>query len=55
MWTHPFTTQQLDTLRALNYTVIEPIHKNLACGDVGLGAMEEVAIIVKTVKASFPI
>jgi phosphopantothenoylcysteine decarboxylase len=35
MWAHPFTQPQLDTLRKIGYTVVGPVGKKLACGDVG--------------------
>lgn len=37
MWTHPFTRQQIGTLLDLGVTVIPPVSKKLACGDIGLG------------------
>ncbi|KAL2916074.1 hypothetical protein HK105_204498 [Polyrhizophydium stewartii] len=40
MWTHPMTAKHLDVLtRDLGYTVVDPVAKTLACGDVGMGGM----------------
>ncbi|KAJ1883102.1 hypothetical protein LPJ57_000430 [Coemansia sp. RSA 486] len=41
MWEHPVTEKQLDVLRQLEFVVVDPIAKGLACGDVGMGAMAE--------------
>ncbi|RIA99107.1 phosphopantothenoylcysteine decarboxylase-like protein [Glomus cerebriforme] len=51
MWEHPFTLKHLEILtNQLKYEVISPISKKLACGDTGIGAMEEVATIVKYIQ-----
>ncbi|KAJ3128450.1 hypothetical protein HK101_005393 [Irineochytrium annulatum] len=66
MWTHPFTAKHLEVLTGtLGYTVIDPIPKLLACGDLGEprsrfygaknlllgnGAMAEVSTIVERIK-----
>jgi len=52
MYAHPLTAIHLKTIQeVIGYTVIGPIGKSLACGDVGLGAMVEwkdiVAVVVK--------
>jgi phosphopantothenoylcysteine decarboxylase len=39
MWESPFTAQHLASLQQLGVTVIDPVSKKLACGDVGAGAM----------------
>ena len=39
MWDSPFTSEQLARLRSLGATVVPPVGKRLACGDVGVGAM----------------
>ncbi|KAJ3130548.1 hypothetical protein HK100_008019 [Physocladia obscura] len=50
MWAHPLTARHLHTVQSLlNYKVIPPIEKLLACGDFGIGAMAEVDDIVKAV------
>ncbi len=41
MWDNPFTARHLSVLQELGVVVIPPISKQLACGDVGSGAMEE--------------
>lgn len=48
MWRNPLTLTQLDVLRnTLKWEMIEPISKALACGEVGIGAMEEPGKIVE--------
>jgi phosphopantothenoylcysteine synthetase/decarboxylase len=39
MWESPFTAQHLASIHQLGVTVIDPVSKKLACGDVGQGAM----------------
>ncbi|KAF9986299.1 hypothetical protein BGZ65_008090 [Modicella reniformis] len=51
MWNHKFTAIHLSTLTdVLNYRVILPISKLLACGDLGVGAMAEYRTIVDEIK-----
>ncbi|KAJ3208345.1 hypothetical protein HDU82_002583 [Entophlyctis luteolus] len=53
MWNHPFTNKHLKVAQEdLGYTVISPIKKQLACGDIGIGAMAEVDEIVRIVMDS---
>lgn len=50
MYEHPLTAEHLRVIRdVVRYQVVGPIGKNLACGDVGLGAMTEWRDIVKIV------
>ncbi|KIO23886.1 hypothetical protein M407DRAFT_26680 [Tulasnella calospora MUT 4182] len=50
MYNHPLTAIHLKTVQeVIGYTVVGPIGKNLACGDVGVGAMTEWTDIVKLV------
>ena len=58
MWEHPITAQQLNQIVNFGVTfdsskicvhIIPPQEKMLACGDVGMGAMAEVGLIVDTV------
>eukprot|EP00754_Rhynchopus_humris_P001288 Rhum_TRINITY_DN10778_c0_g1::Rhum_TRINITY_DN10778_c0_g1_i1::g.39901::m.39901/K01598/PPCDC, coaC; phosphopantothenoylcysteine decarboxylase len=42
MYFQSITHQQLDVLRTRGVSVIEPVEKKLACGDIGKGAMAEV-------------
>jgi phosphopantothenoylcysteine decarboxylase len=52
MWNHPITKQQLDTIQSWGFVdIIQPISKKLACGDFGIGAMEETRQIATFVKA----
>lgn len=46
MWDHPITETHLKSLTSFNIKIIPPISKRLACGDVGIGAMEEPEKIV---------
>uniref|UniRef100_A0A383VT09 phosphopantothenoylcysteine decarboxylase n=1 Tax=Tetradesmus obliquus TaxID=3088 RepID=A0A383VT09_TETOB len=39
MWDSPFTAQHLAAIQQLGVTVVDPVSKTLACGDVGQGAM----------------
>lgn len=39
MWDSPFNSEHLQKLSQLGVTVIDPVAKKLACGDVGTGAM----------------
>lgn len=48
MWSHPLTAKQLKVLTdELGVTVVSPVSKLLACGDLGVGAMANVDTIVK--------
>lgn len=51
MWRHPVTTSHINALTAFGISIINPISKTLACGDIGIGAMEEVSNIVAHVMA----
>eukprot|EP00735_Rhodelphis_limneticus_P001200 TRINITY_DN11773_c0_g1::TRINITY_DN11773_c0_g1_i1::g.11581::m.11581 TRINITY_DN11773_c0_g1::TRINITY_DN11773_c0_g1_i1::g.11581 ORF type:complete len:204 (+),score=8.77,sp/P94063/HAL3B_ARATH/62.72/2e-72,Flavoprotein/PF02441.14/3e-44 TRINITY_DN11773_c0_g1_i1:75-686(+) len=50
MWDHPLTARHISTLQSLNYIIIPPIAKKLACGDIGMGAMATVDDIVLAVE-----
>ena len=52
MWEHPFTRQHLEVLKGLQYTVVDPVVKTLACGDTGQGAMASVETVVAAVEAA---
>lgn len=51
MWEHPITGEQMGVLRGrwAWVTVLEPVEKRLACGDVGTGAMREWSEVVEFV------
>jgi phosphopantothenoylcysteine decarboxylase len=54
MWAHPFTERHLAVLRSLpGVTIVDPVRKELACGDVGTGAMAPVDAIVSALRARF--
>ncbi|KAN0006862.1 hypothetical protein ACTFIU_005055 [Dictyostelium citrinum] len=48
MWENPFTSKHIETMKSIssNVFIIDPIQKKLFCGDIGMGAMEEVPKIV---------
>lgn len=51
MWEHPITQEHIEKLKTFyQLTVIEPITKRLACGDIGKGAMAEIQTIIETVQ-----
>jgi phosphopantothenoylcysteine decarboxylase len=50
MWENPFTSQHVTSLEKLGFTVIAPVEKKLACGDVGNGGMASVETITDEVK-----
>ena len=47
MWHQRITRTHLDTLEARGVHIVPPIAKKLACGDTGIGAMAEVAVVVE--------
>ncbi|TFY72594.1 hypothetical protein EVG20_g414 [Dentipellis fragilis] len=54
MYEHPLTAHHLRTIHEIiGYTIVGPISKGLACGDVGLGAMVEWRDIVLLVAEKF--
>lgn len=55
MFEHPVTGTQINLLKQWGYQEIPVTSKTLICGDVGLGAMAEVADIIQTVTAHFSV
>ncbi|EDR13426.1 uncharacterized protein LACBIDRAFT_182812 [Laccaria bicolor S238N-H82] len=50
MYEHPLTAEHIRIVKDIvHYNVVGPIGKNLACGDVGIGAMTEWKDVVKIV------
>jgi len=52
MWQHPATVRHLRLLAqdwGVALRIVEPVDKELACGDVGVGGMAEVAAIVAAI------
>ena len=50
LWSHPATHRNLGWLEARDrYTVIQPVSKRLACGDVGPGGLADVADLLTAV------
>jgi phosphopantothenoylcysteine decarboxylase len=54
MWDHPLTARHLKAVAvdAMRLTIVGPITKTLACGDIGVGAMAEVADIAAAVTSA---
>jgi phosphopantothenoylcysteine decarboxylase len=50
MWEHPITSIQIKTLESWGVQVIDPVYKELICGDKGIGAMAHVKDIVDKVR-----
>ena len=54
MYEHPLTAQHVRMIReVIGYSVVGPVSKGLACGDVGVGAMVEWRDIVTSVVERF--
>ena len=49
MWLHPVTAVQIRTVTEWGITVIPPVEKKLACGDIGVGGMEAPELIADVV------
>lgn len=50
MWDNPFTEQHIAVCKNLGMTLIDPVAKKLACGDVGVGGMasfEDIASVCR--------
>lgn len=47
MWDNPIVQENVKKLKALGFQMVGPEVGNLACGDVGIGRMSEVADIIK--------
>ena len=47
MWHQSITSQHVATLTARGVILVPPVCKTLACGDVGVGAMAEVGVVVE--------
>jgi phosphopantothenoylcysteine decarboxylase len=50
MWNHPITKSQIEVIQKWGVITINPISKKLLCGDTGIGAMEEVTVIVQNIE-----
>lgn len=54
MWEHPVVVRNLRWLDELGrYAIVAPTSKRLACGDVGMGGLAEVADIARVVEDAF--
>lgn len=49
MWEHPLVRRNLDTLRELGHTILEPEEGHLACGSVGPGRLPPTAALVEAI------
>lgn len=49
MWEHPITLTQINILISFGYKVVFPIEKKLACGEYGMGGMQEIEKIVEQI------
>lgn len=49
MWDNAPTSEHIQRLQQWGVKLIEPIEKKLACNDVGMGAMAQVAVIAETI------
>lgn len=53
MWEHPVVQRNLRWIEDLGrYTIIPPVEKRLACGDVGVGGLADVATILAHIDAA---
>jgi len=52
MWNHPATAEQVQRLLSWQIRVIEPESRQLACMDIGMGALASLPVIVHTVHDS---
>lgn len=51
MWLHPATRMHFEQLsKWYKLTVIQPVKKRLACGDVGIGGIADTDNIIKTIQ-----
>ena len=53
MWHHPATVTNLEALSKIGLEIIEPDSGSQACGDIGVGRMQEPAQIAERVSARF--
>lgn len=49
MWQHPITDIHIRNIEQFGIHIISPISKRLACGDIGIGGMEQVSNIVNQI------
>ena len=51
MWFHPVVQRNLGWIQDLGvYTLVEPVSKRLACGDLGMGGLADPADILAAVQ-----
>jgi phosphopantothenoylcysteine synthetase/decarboxylase len=53
MWKHPLMWEHMLRLEEWEIRVIDPVSKKLACGEVGVGAMEDIDKIYNIVANDF--
>lgn len=49
MWQNDPTSEHLKIMKGRGAFILDPVEKTLACGDVGMGAMAPIDLVVKTV------
>jgi len=47
MWEHPITQEHISKIKSWGIKVIDPISKELFCGDTGMGAMANIDDIIE--------
>lgn len=52
MWEHPATTAHLATVRHWGVDIVDPVEKQLACADTGIGALASPEAIREAVRAA---
>ncbi|MDR3324755.1 MAG: phosphopantothenoylcysteine decarboxylase [Spirochaetaceae bacterium] len=50
MLAHPATQRNIQTLKSWGYAIVEPRTGDLACGEVGTGALADTTRIIKTIE-----
>lgn len=50
MWTHPVTATQLAIITGWGVSIVDPVEKVLACGDLGVGGLAPITDIIQRVK-----
>ena len=50
MWAHPVTESHMNVLKGWGVGIINPVEKVLACGDVGVGGLANIADIILRIK-----
>lgn len=54
MYEHPAVQRNVERLREIGYTIVEPVWGKLACGYEGTGHLADPDVILRTVNATVP-